>query len=89
MKFDEGKRSQSGVVSSLVELNDDKLRLIFDDVKNISSNGRGPWEYHTLFTFNDYDKNKILSHELSESELAEIGFNLLVRLGVLHENPIK
>ncbi|WP_139309962.1 hypothetical protein [Teredinibacter haidensis] len=89
MSIDEGKRSQSGVVSSLVELDDGKVRLIFDDVKNLSSADKGPWQYHTLFTFNDYDKSKVFGHDLSESELAEIGFNLLVRLGVLHEKPIK
>ena len=89
MDVDEGKRGSSGIVASLVETEPGQLRLILDDVKNESTSGRGPWSHHVLFTFKDYTAEDILAQKLSEKELADIGFNLLVRLGVLHRHPIK
>ncbi len=89
VKIDNGKRSRFGVVASLVKEEDGKIRLIFDDVKNQSCANKGPWSYLNLFTFNDYEKSKDLALELSEAELAEIGCNLLIRLGVLHGNARK
>ena len=89
METDNGKRGASGVVISLVDVAPDKLRLVLDDVKNESGSERGPWNHHVLYTFKDYGANDIKNQKLSEKELAEFGFAVLVRLGVLHEHPIE
>lgn len=88
METDDGKRSASGLVLSLAENNPGELRLILDDVRNESDSGRGPWRHHALFTFKQYSERDITDLKLSEKELAEIGFNVLVRLGVLRGQPI-
>jgi len=62
--------------------------LVLDDIKNESGCERGPWAHHVLYTFKDYDAADIMDQKLSEKELADIGFSLLVRLGVLHGQPV-
>lgn len=88
METDNGKRGSSGVVLSLVETTSGNLRLVIDDVKNESGSNRGPWAHHVLYTFKDYNADQIKNQELSEKELADFGFAVLVRLGVLHDKPI-
>jgi hypothetical protein len=88
METDNGKRGASGVVVSLVDIAPGQLRLVLDDVKNQSLSERGTWTHHVLFTFKDYTADDIINHKLSDKELADIGFNLLVRLAVLYEHPI-
>jgi hypothetical protein len=88
VETDNGKRGSNGVVLSLVESVPGKLRLVADDVKNESGSDRGPWTHHVLYTFKDYDADQIKNQKLSDKELAEFGFAVLVRLGVLHDNPI-
>ncbi len=89
METDNGKRGGSGVVISLVDVAPDKLRIVVDDVKNESRSERGPWRHHVLYTFKDYRAGDITNQKLSDKELAEFGFAVLVRLGALHEHPIE
>jgi hypothetical protein len=89
VETDDGKRGASGVVISLVERKPGELRLVLDDVKNGSGSGNGPWHHHALFTFKGYSEKDISDLDLSEKELASIGFNVLARLGALRERPIK
>jgi hypothetical protein len=89
METDNGKRGASGVVISLVDVGNSKLRIVLDDVKNESGSKLGPWSHHVLYTFKDYNADDIKNQQLSDKELAEFGFNILVRLGVLYELPIK
>jgi len=88
VETDNGKRGSAGLVLSLVESKPGRLRLVVDDVKNKSGFDQGPWVHHVLYTFKDYETTKITKQEMSDVELAEIGSNLLARLGVLHNNPI-
>ena len=76
------------MVLSLVESTPGKLRLVADDVKNESGSECGLWSHHVLYTFRDYDASAIEYQKLSDKELADFGFAILVRLGVLHANPI-
>ena len=89
METDDGTRGTSGVVLSLVEGQQGELRLVLDDVQNESGSGCGPWRHHTLFTFKSYSQESIGHLDLSEKELADIGFQVLARLGALREHPVK
>jgi hypothetical protein len=87
MEADDGIRSNSGVVWCLRELGKGKLGLVLDDVSNESKMTSGPWEHSVLFTWQDFDEKEIMELELSEKNLAEIGFNVLARLVALHREP--
>jgi hypothetical protein len=89
MKTDNGKRGASGVVISLVDVAPGKLRIVLDDVKNESESECGPWSHHVLYTFKDYRADDITNQKLSDKELAEFGFAVLVRIGAHHEHPIE
>ena len=88
MESDNRKRGASGVVISLVDVVPDNLRVVLDDVKNESGSECGPWSHHVLYTFKDYGAHDIKNQKLSDKELAEFGFAVLVRLGVL-QHPIQ
>ena len=89
MEGDDRKRGSSGVVCSLMEIGNRRLRLILDDVKNENGSMQGPWKYHVLYTWKDYKIDQIADLKLSEKELAEFGFNVLARLVALREHPIE
>ena len=89
METDDGIRGNSGVVCSLRDIGDGKVRLILDDVSNSSSSTKGDWKHEVVFTWKDYDKKEIEEYELSDKELADFGYNLLVRLAVLHKHSYK
>lgn len=89
METDNGKRGESGIVISLVEIAPDKLCVVLDDVKNKCGSERGPWSHHVLYTFKDYGAYDIKNQKLSDKELAEFGFAILVRLAMLHKHPIQ
>jgi hypothetical protein len=89
METDDGKRGNSGVVCSLRDLGNGRVRLVLDDVSNPEFSTKGKWSHEVVFTWKDYDFSKIENQELSEKELADFGFNLLVRLGVLFKQPYK
>lgn len=89
MSQDDGIRSSNGVAACLRKVSGGKLRLIFDDV--VTDNPHHPvnWKTDMLFTFNDYDREKISSLELTKDDFAMIGENLVIRLlvreGLLNE----
>lgn len=89
MEGDDLKRGSSGVVCSLREIGNGRLRLVLDDVKNESGSLQGPWKHYVLFTWKDYEVDRIIDLKLSEKELAEFGFNVLARLVALREHPIE
>lgn len=88
MAVDDQKRGNDGVVCSLREIESGRLRLVLDDVKNEGKGNRGPWAHHVVFTFKDFDVEEIDNLQLSETELAEFGFNVLARLVALRKHPI-
>ena len=85
MGTDESIRASTGVVCCLRELPSGEVRLTIDDVANQSSRTSGPWEHRALFTCKDFEAKAIAGLNLSEQELAELGFNVLARL-VAHGN---
>lgn len=89
MEGDDRKRGSCGVVCSLREIGNGRLRLVLDDVKNESGFMPGHWKHHVLFTWKDYEVGQIVDLKLSEKQLAGFGFNVLARLVALRKHPIE
>lgn len=80
METDDSIRAPTGVVCCLRELPSGEIRLTIDDVANQSSRTSGPWEHRALFTHKDFEAKAIVGLQISEHELAELGFNIFARL---------
>ena len=89
METDDGIRTNGGVVCSLRDLGDGRIRLVLDDVSNKEMNTKCDWSHEVVFTWKDYDLSAIENHELSERELADFGYNLLARLVAIRSHPYK
>ncbi len=80
MKKDDGLRALNGVAACLREIDDETLRIIFDDITTDNQSHPVDWKTKVLFTFNDYDKKDLSSLNISKEEFAMIGENLVIRL---------
>lgn len=83
MEKDDRLRSNLGVVACLRAVDNDRLRLIFDDVQSHSITHPVDWKTKNLFTFNDYPEEAMSKLKLSKEDFAMIGENLVLRLLVL------
>ena len=73
-------RSKRGVVLSIHATGDGMLRLVIDDVVSDSDHWPQVWRSHIFVTRNEYDLQRFLPAELTESELSEIGAVVVARL---------
>ncbi len=73
---DDGVRGRSGVVVSMVDAPDGKVRLVFDDVQRNGSS----WSHQFLFTSVELDRKALLETTLTDAELASLGFAIAIRL---------
>lgn len=91
MDSSDQERGERGVACSLLRLSDGRLRLVLDDVRNLSPGNSGPWQHEVFVTFKDYERTELSSLELSEGELAAFGHYVLARLlavnGLLSSEP--
>jgi hypothetical protein len=62
---------------------DGRIRIVFDDAKADHVERPTSWKPTALFTWTPLDPAKLSTMELSEAQLAEIGFNLVARLRAL------
>ncbi|CAM4304922.1 DUF3658 domain-containing protein [Stenotrophomonas lactitubi] len=70
---------RNAVLCSLADLPDGGVRLVLDDLRK--SETAGMWQHRTFVTFKDYPPSMLADPEsLSEAELADFGFFVLVRL---------
>jgi hypothetical protein len=70
---------RNAVLCSLADLPDGGVRLVLDDLRK--SETAGMWQHRTFVTFKDYPPSMLADPEsLSEAELADFGFSVLVRL---------
>jgi hypothetical protein len=83
METDDGVRSRVGVIACLRTAGNGITHLVFDDAKSDTPNKPASWKPETLFTWNQYDSEKLRGMKLTEQEYAEIGENLVMRLLVL------
>jgi len=85
------ERGERGVACSLLRLPDGRLRVVLDDVRNLTPGNAGPWEHEVFVTFKDYERMALSSLDLPEEELAAFGHYALARLlaanGLLPSEP--
>jgi len=79
MEADDKIRGKNGVVISLRELPDGKLRVVVD-VEKESEAATEPWEHKFFVTHKDYEKIELRKIEFPEKELADFGYFVLARL---------
>lgn len=82
-EVDDGIRAKTGVVATLQELSDGRLRLTFDDVRTNSPVRPSEWRPTVLYTFTHLNAAQLAEMSFSDKELSDIGFNLMVRLAAL------
>ena len=80
METDDRVRSQVGVIACLRIAGNGITRLVFDDAKSDTPNKPASWKPEALFTWKQYDSEKLKGMKLTEKEYAEIGETLLIRL---------
>jgi hypothetical protein len=83
MHADDGRRSNVGVVASVVATEGGRIRLCFDDVAAKSTSWPQEWRTNAHFTSLECDAEAVLSINLSEQQLADIGLALVSRLAAL------
>ena len=86
MDSDDKRRGANGVVVSLLDVDDDKIRITLDDVKN-SGGDPSIWAHRVFVTCKSYEKDQIENLDLPEDEYAALGHYVLARLKALRSNP--
>ena len=87
MKTDNGYRAKSGVVCSLLEIENNKYRLVLDDVSNSSASTDGVWQHETVVTWKEYENLDLENIDFSEKELSDFGYYVLTRLAAQLNHP--
>ena len=77
------KRGRFGVNVSLDLSEEDRLRLVFDDVESPDETGTR-WRKTCFFTFLDLDKQAVLKYQFDRDSCASIGGAILARLLALY-----
>jgi hypothetical protein len=75
---DDSRRAALGVCACLVDEENGRVRLVLDDVTRDGST----WTARTFYTHKRYPKKKLRDLALTEKDLAEIGFAVVLRLAV-------
>jgi hypothetical protein len=85
MDSDDRRRAAHGVVVSLLDTDDDSIRITLDDVEN-SSGRPETWTHRVFVTSKTYDKHAIENLDLPEDEYAALGHYVLARLKAIRNN---
>jgi len=80
MEPDDKIRGKDGLVISLQELPDGKLRLTVDDVEMNGVEAGAGWKHRVFVTHKDYDEMELRKIEFPEKELVDFGYFVLARL---------
>jgi len=80
---DNKKRGRMGVVASVVKRPHGRVRLVFDDLERSASD----WRTLGLYTWKDMSQRVFRRLRLTDKQLAEIGFALVVRLIAFEKHP--
>jgi hypothetical protein len=70
------------VAARIDETADGRLRLVLDDLEAVDSDNQ-EWRRWAFFTTMELDKNRSLSHSLSDDEYSRIGHAVMARLAAL------
>ena len=76
---DDRARGKDGLVLSLKELDEDRLLLVFDDVRH-SSSDPDLWKQWCFFTHFAFDEESLEKNEFSDEQLKKVGLAVLCRL---------
>ena len=85
MDSDDRRRGSYGVVVSLLDVDDDSLRITLDDVEN-NSGRPDTWTHRVFVTSKSFDKNAIENLDLPEDEYAALGHYVLARLKAIRSS---
>ena len=85
---DDGKRGNTGIVASLHRLEDGKIRLVFDDVRQMPMLDASGWSHERMYTSVEFDQKKFEGLELSKEDLLQLAENLVLRLVELENGRI-
>ena len=85
---DDGKRGNTGIVTSFHRLNDGKIRLVFDDVRQMPMLDASAWSHERLYTSAEFDQKTFEDLDLSKEELAKLAEDLILRLVALEKGGI-
>jgi hypothetical protein len=84
-EVDDGARGEFGIVVSVVERDDGRARIIFDDVVSEGGTPARRWRSTVLFTWNEYAESALSAMSLSTDEFAQIGELVVARLQALRK----
>lgn len=82
METDDFKRNSNGVVCTLVLNDHGRARLVMDDAKSSTNTAPQSWRGDVLYTWMDFSEEEFLPGDLSDSQLREIGYALVLRLAM-------
>lgn len=85
---DNGLRGNTGVIVSLHRLEDGKIRLVFDDVRQMPMLDASGRSHERLYTSAEFDQKSFEDFDLSKEELAKLAENLILRLVALEKGSI-
>ena len=85
---DNGKRGNKGIVASFHRLENGKIRLVLDDVKQMPMLDASGWSHQRMYTSIEFDQKKFEELELSKKELARLAEDLILRLVELEKGGI-
>ena len=78
-EVDDGIRGEVGIVVSVVERTNGRLRLVLDDAKPAGAD----WRPFCLFTWNDYDPRDFADMNLTSEDFQRIGEMVVARIAAL------
>ena len=82
MDSDDNRRGANGVVVSILDVDDGKVRVTLDDVGN-SGDDPTTWKHRVFVTCKSYKKGHIDNLDLPEDEYAALGHYVLASPPVL------
>lgn len=84
MDSDDRRRGAHGVVVSLLDADDNSIRITLDDVENVS--GRPEvWTHRVFVTSKSYEKKSIENLDPPEDEYAALGHYVIARLKAIRD----
>jgi hypothetical protein len=85
---DNGKRGNTGIVTSFHRLEGGKIRLVLDDVRQMPMLDASGWLHQRMYTWAEFDQEKFKGLELSKDDLLQLAENLVIRLVALEKGDI-
>lgn len=84
MDTDDGQRPRMGVVVTLLDIGDGRIRLIMDDVSSDDLRRETSWKHEWFFTRMQFDSEATDEMRLSADTYRAIGESVMARLLALN-----